>query len=57
MSEILCYQHGLYPRSEDLVAATRDLDRGRRPATAVIDQRESDSTGAPVAGRDPARLP
>ena len=29
------YQHGIYPRSEQLVAATRDLDRGRTDAATV----------------------
>lgn len=29
------YQHGIYPRSERLVAATRDLDRGRTDAESV----------------------
>jgi 5-methyltetrahydropteroyltriglutamate--homocysteine methyltransferase len=42
MTEIGCYQHGLYPRSEALVAATRDLDRGRQPPAAVEAQRDVD---------------
>lgn len=29
------YQHGIYPRSERLVAATRDLDRGRTDQASV----------------------
>lgn len=29
------YQHGIYPRSERLVAATRDLDRGRTDEATV----------------------
>ncbi|HYP24910.1 MAG TPA: hypothetical protein VEV43_15185 [Actinomycetota bacterium] len=29
------YQHGIYPRSERLVAATRDLDRGRTDQAGV----------------------
>lgn len=29
------YQHGIYPRSERLVAATRDLDRGRTDQATV----------------------
>lgn len=29
MTEIRAYQHGIYPRSEGVVAATRDLERGR----------------------------
>src|SRR5205823_4684604 len=27
--EVLAYQHGIYPRSETVVAATRGLERGR----------------------------
>ena len=33
---------GIYPRSEALVQATRDLDRGRTTADAVAEQRERD---------------
>jgi 5-methyltetrahydropteroyltriglutamate--homocysteine methyltransferase len=33
--KILAYQHGIYPRSEQVVAATRGLDRGRVDADAV----------------------
>jgi 5-methyltetrahydropteroyltriglutamate--homocysteine methyltransferase len=33
---------GIYPRSEALVQATRDLDRGRTTESAVTDQLESD---------------
>jgi 5-methyltetrahydropteroyltriglutamate--homocysteine methyltransferase len=33
--EIAAYQHGIYPRSESVVAATRDLERGRTTAEAV----------------------
>jgi len=33
---------GIYPRSEALVQATRDLDRGRTTAEAVAEQREHD---------------
>jgi 5-methyltetrahydropteroyltriglutamate--homocysteine methyltransferase len=33
---------GIYPRSEALVQATRDLDRGRTTAEAVAEQRERD---------------
>jgi len=33
---------GIYPRSEALVQATRDLDRGRTSAEAVVDQVEHD---------------
>jgi 5-methyltetrahydropteroyltriglutamate--homocysteine methyltransferase len=33
--KILAYQHGIYPRSEQVVAATRGLDRGRVDQDAV----------------------
>jgi 5-methyltetrahydropteroyltriglutamate--homocysteine methyltransferase len=39
---IAAYQHGIYPRSEALVAATRDLDRGRTTVEAVDQQYERD---------------
>ena len=45
MTEIACYVHGSYPRSEELVAATRDADRGRRPASAVAERRDLDRAG------------
>ncbi len=35
MPPVLTYQHGIYPRSEAIVAATRDLDRGRTTQGAV----------------------
>lgn len=35
--DIFAYQHGLYPRSERVVAATRSLDRGRVDSSAVDD--------------------
>lgn len=38
------YQHGIYPRSERLVQATRDLDRGRTTPEAVHDAFEQDRT-------------
>jgi 5-methyltetrahydropteroyltriglutamate--homocysteine methyltransferase len=38
------YLHGIYPRSEELVAATRDLDRGRTTPEAVADRRAQDLT-------------
>jgi 5-methyltetrahydropteroyltriglutamate--homocysteine methyltransferase len=34
---VLAYQHGVYPRSERVVAATRDLERGRTTRQAVDD--------------------
>ena len=42
MTEIGCYLHGLYPRSEALVAATRDVDRGRQPPRVVQARRDVD---------------
>jgi 5-methyltetrahydropteroyltriglutamate--homocysteine methyltransferase len=39
---ITSYQHGIYPRSEALVAATRDLDRGRTTPEAVRSQQDED---------------
>src|SRR5439155_11906028 len=35
MTRVLAYQHGIYPRSEGVVSATRDLERGRTTADAV----------------------
>src|SRR5689334_25327951 len=37
MTRVLAYQHGIYPRSERVVAATRDLERGRTTPRAVDD--------------------
>jgi len=37
MPPVLAYQHGIYPRSEAIVAATRDLERGRTTREAVDD--------------------
>jgi 5-methyltetrahydropteroyltriglutamate--homocysteine methyltransferase len=42
VTEIVCYQHGLYPRSEALAAATRDAERGRASAGAVDEQLQAD---------------
>jgi 5-methyltetrahydropteroyltriglutamate--homocysteine methyltransferase len=39
---IEAYLHGIYPRSEELVAATRDLDRGRTTPEAVADRQAQD---------------
>ena len=36
------YLHGIYPRSEELVAATRDLDRGRTTPEAVAELQAQD---------------
>jgi 5-methyltetrahydropteroyltriglutamate--homocysteine methyltransferase len=40
--ELKAYAPGIYPRSEDLVQATRDLDRGRTTQNAVEQQFERD---------------
>jgi 5-methyltetrahydropteroyltriglutamate--homocysteine methyltransferase len=42
LPEIRAYAPGIYARSEELVQATRDLDRGRATEEAVEEQRESD---------------
>jgi 5-methyltetrahydropteroyltriglutamate--homocysteine methyltransferase len=42
LSEIKAYAPGIYARSEELVQATRDLDRGRTTEEAVEEQREAD---------------
>jgi len=42
MTNVAAYVHGIYPRSEELVAATRDLDRGRTTAEAVSDLYQQD---------------
>ena len=42
MAELQAFAPGLYPRSEALVAATRDLDRGRTTHEAVDEQVERD---------------
>ena len=39
---IRTYLHGIYPRSEELVAATRDLDRGRTTPEAVAELQATD---------------
>ena len=39
---IAAYQHGIYPRSEDVVAATRGLERGRNSAQEVDQAYRSD---------------
>ncbi|HEX2089258.1 MAG TPA: hypothetical protein VHI54_04900 [Actinomycetota bacterium] len=39
---IQAYQHGIYPRSEDVVAATRGLERGRTSADEVGDAFKKD---------------
>jgi 5-methyltetrahydropteroyltriglutamate--homocysteine methyltransferase len=42
MTLIRSYLHGIYPRSEELVAATRDLDRGRTTPEAVAELQAQD---------------
>lgn len=42
MAELQAFAPGIYPRSEALVQATRDLDRGRTTPEAVDDQIERD---------------
>ncbi len=42
MPEIKAYSPGIYARSEELVRATRDLDRGRTTEEAVEERREVD---------------
>ena len=42
MAELQAFAPGIYPRSEGLVQATRDLDRGRTTPEAVDDQVERD---------------
>src|ERR687886_2065910 len=41
-AEIKAYAPGIYARSEELVQATRDLDRGRTTEEAVAERREAD---------------
>lgn len=40
--DVIAYQHGVYPRSEALVRATRDLDRSRTTPDAVASQAAED---------------
>jgi 5-methyltetrahydropteroyltriglutamate--homocysteine methyltransferase len=42
MMELKAYAPGIYPRSDALVQATRDLDRGRVTQAAVDEQLERD---------------
>ena len=42
MAELQAFAPGIYPRSEELVQATRDLDRGRTTQEAVDEQVERD---------------
>jgi|SRR5262245_14077820 len=52
MTEIGGYLQGLYPRSEALVAATRDVDRGRQPPQVVQAQQEVDRAEIIALQRD-----
>jgi 5-methyltetrahydropteroyltriglutamate--homocysteine methyltransferase len=52
---IEAYLHGIYPRSEELVAATRDLDRGRTTPEAVAERQAQDLQELLAAQRE-ARL-
>ena len=42
LPEIRAYAPGIYARSEELVQATRDLDRGRATEEAVAAQQDAD---------------
>jgi 5-methyltetrahydropteroyltriglutamate--homocysteine methyltransferase len=55
VAELQAFIPGLYPRSEDLVQATRDLDRGRTTQEAVDSQVERDRA-AFVSGQQDAGL-
>ena len=55
MPEIKAYTPGIYARSEELVQATRDLDRDRATAEAVEERREADMRSFLDAQRE-ARL-
>ena len=44
--ELKAYAPGIYPRSEALVQATRDLERGRTTQEAVDGQRERDAASS-----------
>jgi len=55
VAELQAFIPGLFPRSEDLVQATRDLDRGRTTQEAVDSQVERDRA-AFVSGQQDAGL-
>jgi 5-methyltetrahydropteroyltriglutamate--homocysteine methyltransferase len=55
VASLKAYAAGIYPRSEALVQATRDLDRGRTTAEAVDEQRRADLQ-ALVAAQEEAGL-
>jgi 5-methyltetrahydropteroyltriglutamate--homocysteine methyltransferase len=52
MADLRAFIPGLYPRSEALVQATRDLDRGRTTAEAVDEQVECDQAELVSAQQD-----
>jgi 5-methyltetrahydropteroyltriglutamate--homocysteine methyltransferase len=52
VAELKAFAPGLYPRSEALVQATRDLDRGRTTQEAVDEQVERDLAELVSAQRD-----
>jgi 5-methyltetrahydropteroyltriglutamate--homocysteine methyltransferase len=55
VAPLKAYAAGIYPRSEALVQATRDLDRGRTTAGAAEKQRQADAQ-ALVAAQEQAGL-
>jgi 5-methyltetrahydropteroyltriglutamate--homocysteine methyltransferase len=55
VASLKAYAPGIYPRSEALVQATRDLDRGRTTAEEVEGQRQADAQ-ALVAAQEEAGL-
>jgi 5-methyltetrahydropteroyltriglutamate--homocysteine methyltransferase len=55
VAELQAFVPGIYPRSEELVQATRDLDRGRTTQEAVDEQVERDRA-AFVSGQQDAGL-
>ena len=52
MAELRAFAPGIYPRSEELVQATRDLDRGRTTPQAVEEQLERDGAAFVTVQQD-----
>jgi 5-methyltetrahydropteroyltriglutamate--homocysteine methyltransferase len=52
VAELRAFIPGIYPRSEELVQATRDLDRGRTTPEAVDEQVERDLAALVAAQQD-----
>jgi 5-methyltetrahydropteroyltriglutamate--homocysteine methyltransferase len=52
VTTITSYLHGIYPRSEALVAATRDAERGRGTASDVQQQRRADGLALEALQRE-----